>query len=1203
MSSGNMFTDNSSFMRKEYGMGKKEWQQIKTLATAYCVSPLSALLSAISEVVSRWSSGAELSMMLINESDETMNGDFVDRILTAEAVTITFQPVQEWRWIELCRHIDVQLNDSKNHSSATKLTTLQHTALIGMRYTDTVEELISHPHAADRATYATQTKLQDYLICHMSEQEHGIVVTWEVHEVLFSQRMTATMFEAYICLLNGLAEGSWEQQLPDTLPEAQRQIRDQVNSTFVQVEAKLIHADFFMKARENPEREALLWDDNGINRCMTYGELADKALRMAALLLQRGVKQGDAVAVTLPRGPNQIIAVLAVLAAGAAYVPIGVSQPEQRRDRIYRIGEIRYVIMDKAELSMNPSPTTRTIIFSGEADSFTPLPHPVPNDSAALAYVIFTSGSTGEPKGVQITHQAAHNTISDMNTRFIVSESDTVLAVSALDFDLSVYDIFGLLSVGGKVVLLHEHSRREAIVWLDLIRRMKVTVWNSVPALFEMLMIGSGEMGLLPSLRLVLVSGDWVGLDLYERLRRKSKDCRLIALGGATEASIWSNYYEVKGVNSEWTSIPYGTPLHNQCYRVVDRLGRDCPDMVSGELWIGGIGVARGYLGNDELTSKHFIHDGGKRWYRTGDWGRYWPDGNIEFLGRSDQQVKLRGYRIELGEVEAALRQYGGVGQVVAVIASNAGTKQLMTAVVADSTTVQTNDVPHVSVAPESIDNVRYKENSREIQAKMAESLIAEIFNLSQLSVKKESGLTLAWNPRVTEAYESLRQMWLLWLCKRNVIVDDNGSLRAGPRMEEVLQYTEALTLSAATRHGTLETDSAISSIEQRLFQRLDDYRSIIGGDMSAMVLLEDDLLAPESLSTLDSGTISGIEKIAARIKTMFASTGKPVETALLGGRSGLIALKLLEMLDPEEIRFTLLDTAPSMVEAAKNRLSALPHVVNCKQLPDSRVPNPLQSCFDVVLAINSLHRYHDPYHGVALASLLLRRGGKLFALEHSELTPLAAVTSAVLDRGFVDFDHDRSQAYSPMLSAQQWANLCIKAGLHPVSCSSVDNSFTEMIEADCPLSRPELNPEHILSWATAQLPAHMVPEKVEILPWLPLSANGKVDRKAVASVFESTVHATVGELPHEGLEQEVSSMWTQLLGLASIGRKQGFFELGGDSLLATRFLTAVKERYGIDLSLRHMFEAPALHQIAASIEQKRVEKNEELVFMEEGEI
>nr|AKN35667.1 iron aquisition yersiniabactin synthesis enzyme (Irp2) [Vibrio kanaloae]AKN38860.1 iron aquisition yersiniabactin synthesis enzyme (Irp2) [Vibrio kanaloae]AKN39972.1 iron aquisition yersiniabactin synthesis enzyme (Irp2) [Vibrio kanaloae]AKN40102.1 iron aquisition yersiniabactin synthesis enzyme (Irp2) [Vibrio kanaloae] len=289
------------------------------------------------------------------------------------------------------------------------------------------------------------------------------------------------------------------------------------------------------------------------------------------------------------------------------------------------------------------------------------------------AYIIYTSGSTGTPKGVVISHQGALNTCLAINRRYQIGKNDRVLALSALHFDLSVYDIFGLLSAGGTIVLVNEFERRDPSAWCQAIEDHNVTMWNSVPALLDMLLTYSTCFNsIAPSkLRLAMLSGDWIGLDLPQRYHHYRVDGQFIAMGGATEASIWSNVFDVEKVPMEWRSIPYGYPLPRQQYRVVDDFGRDCPDWVAGELWIGGDGIALGYFNDESKTQAQFLHVDGHAWYRTGDMGCYWPDGTLEFLGRRDKQVKVGGYRIELGEIDVALNNIPGVQRAVTVAMGN----------------------------------------------------------------------------------------------------------------------------------------------------------------------------------------------------------------------------------------------------------------------------------------------------------------------------------------------------------------------------------------------------------------------------------------------------------------------------------------------------------------------------------------------------
>jgi amino acid adenylation domain-containing protein len=516
------------------------------------------------------------------------------------------------------------------------------------------------------------------------ESQKALIYNWDYVEELFQPGVIEAMFEAFTGLLTWLSapNNDWSSPLPPLIPTSQAAVRRKVNATQSPYFDGLLHEKFFEQASRWPDRLALAHDKSGI---LSYGELARRVRRIAALLIARGLEPGEPVGVTLPRGFGQVEAILGILSAGGAYVPVGITQPVHRRDSILRSAEIRFVITDKFRVRVGDWPANielislDSIVDVDETDEILPVVNP-----NTMAYIIYTSGSTGEPKGVMMSHRAAWNTIIDINRRFSVDENDRVLAVSALDFDLSVYDIFGMLSVGGAVVLIDEEDQREARRWAEQIMRWKVTVWNSVPVLLDMLLAVDTHAEMLQTLRLALLSGDWIGLDLPGRLSIRAPQCRFIAMGGATEAAIWSNVYEVSRVPEHWRSIPYGYPLSNQRFRVVDIRGRDCPDWVPGELWIGGAGVALGYRGNPTETALHFLEVNGERWYRTGDFGRYWPDGTLEFLGRADQQIKIRGHRIELGEIESVLKRYPAVLDAIIVTTSGLGQKLIAFIVVGE---------------------------------------------------------------------------------------------------------------------------------------------------------------------------------------------------------------------------------------------------------------------------------------------------------------------------------------------------------------------------------------------------------------------------------------------------------------------------------------------------------------------------------------
>jgi amino acid adenylation domain-containing protein len=378
-----------------------------------------------------------------------------------------------------------------------------------------------------------------------------------------------------------------------------------------------------------------------------------------------------------------------VVAAGAAYLPIDPGLPDERVATILADGKVRCVLTTPAlqqrfaAFAINATDGPAHVL-TVDRHSHAPLETlysrmgPRPED---VAYVIFTSGSTGRPKGVTIQHRGAVNTLLDVIGRFGLGANDRVLAVSSLSFDLSVFDVFGMLACGGAIVIPQHERRLDPTHWLALMQRHQVTVWNSVPALCGLLVDHAQQAGTrLPRMRHVMLSGDWIPVALADRTRERCPAARVTSLGGATEASIWSVLYELGDVPSWWKSIPYGTAMRNQTIDVLNDALEPCPDWVTGQICIGGIGLALRYWGDREKTARSFVTHPrtGERLYRTGDLGRRLPDGNIEFLGRSDCQVKVQGHRIELGEIEAVLARHPAVREAVAVaVGERAGEKRL----------------------------------------------------------------------------------------------------------------------------------------------------------------------------------------------------------------------------------------------------------------------------------------------------------------------------------------------------------------------------------------------------------------------------------------------------------------------------------------------------------------------------------------------
>ena len=689
--------EKATYRRRIFRLSSREWNAVKEEAKVRGVTAAMVLLTAYAEVLARWSSNSRFFINLPLFDRETGDAGLEDVVADfTNLLLVDVDCTEEKTFFARLGDIQARFYENVAHSSFSGVSVQRELAKIrpGDTFiapvvfacnlgtpllTDECREYLGVLH--DMLSQTPQVWL-DYQVYESSDG--GLVLAWDTAEELFPEGMVDDMLLACGHLLQKLAgDRDFWDCVPDVLPERQREAREKDKALAQPAPNALLHAGFFELAEIHGELVALV--DGMTGESVTYGELAREALRVAALLQERGVQKGMPVAVTLPKGREQIIAVLGVLAAGGFYVPVSHTQPAARRERILHRTQGRFVL--GAADVVEPSSLPEGVEFVDIADRFykSPLNAPVDVDAADLAYVIFTSGSTGEPKGVAIEHRGAANTIRDINSRLNPGTMDACLAVSSLDFDLSVYDIFGTLSCGAKLVLLNEATRRSAEDWVEVVCRHGVTIWNSVPILLDMLLVAAEGRGWKLPLRVALLSGDWIGLDLPLRLTACTSQARFIAMGGATEASIWSNIIEVPTpVPSFWKSIPYGRPLSLQSYRVVDARGRDCPDWVEGELWIGGAGVARCYLGDEKRSAVSFLEQGGVRWYRTGDMGRFWPDGTIEFLGRVDSQVKIRGHRIELGEIEAAMRQCPAVKDAVAVtVTGSRGIRRLGAYVVA----------------------------------------------------------------------------------------------------------------------------------------------------------------------------------------------------------------------------------------------------------------------------------------------------------------------------------------------------------------------------------------------------------------------------------------------------------------------------------------------------------------------------------------
>jgi amino acid adenylation domain-containing protein len=440
----------------------------------------------------------------------------------------------------------------------------------------------------------------------------------------------------------------------------------------------LIQDLFIQQARRAPDRPALI----APSRTLSYISLYRLSQLWAGRLWQSGARPNTLVGIVMEKGWEQIVAVLAILGSGAAYLPIDVTVPRERLHYLLKNGEVD-VVLTQSWLDSTIEWPAGVKRFAVDLP-----PEPGPDEPSAprrspddLAYVLYTSGSTGLPKGVMIAHRGLVNSILDTNRTFGVTSEDRALAVTALHHDMSAFDIFGMLAAGGAVVIPSHASSRAPDHWIERIGREQVTIWNSVPAFMEILLqyAAAHRISLPGCLRLAFLGGDWIPVTTPARIRAHFGDVNVVSVGGPTETTLWNIWYPVRTVDPEWRSIPYGHPIANTRYYVMDDADRECPAGVAGELCCAGVGLMKGYWRDEERTRVKFsVHPvTGEPLYHTGDRGRLGDGGEIEFLGRMDTQVKIHGQRIELGEIESVLTRHPHVVQAAVIVVETRDQKRL----------------------------------------------------------------------------------------------------------------------------------------------------------------------------------------------------------------------------------------------------------------------------------------------------------------------------------------------------------------------------------------------------------------------------------------------------------------------------------------------------------------------------------------------
>lgn len=1045
-------------------------------------------------------------------------------------------------------------------------------------------------------------------------------------------------FRALLCEIVTRPETAISK-MPLVTEAERRQIVTEWNNTVADYpKDACLHQLFEAQAKRQPHAVAIHYKDERI----TYAEVEESANRLARYLQSRGVGRETMVGISVERSPEMVVGILGILKAGGAYVPVDPHYPKERIAFMFADTHVPILLTQQRLLDELPQIDATKISLDSDwptiaRESAAPVTSGV--NSENLAYVIYTSGSTGQPKGISLRHTGVVNNLVDLNSSFNVGAGDKVMAISALSFDMTVYEVLGTLAAGAAIVIPEAAKQKDPEHWAELVHRHGVTVWNSAPALLEMLVdYTEAHPERHPkTLKVTILGGDWVPVTLPGRLKAMAPNVRVVVLGGATELSIHSTVYVVERVEPDWKSIPYGRPMRNQKAYILDPFLQPVPIGVPGELHLGGVGLARGYFERPQLTAEKFIphpFEPGQRIYKTADLARWLPDGNIELLGRIDHQVKIRGHRIELGEITAALRRHAGVQDAVVIMREDTpGNKRLAAYVVA-----QERGAP---AAGEGGDHTQ--------QVDQWEAIYDETYGQTP-TLDDPTKNFIGWNSSYTGlpfSEAELREMIdrtverILALKPKKVLEIGCGTglilFNVAPHVErydgfDLSQVAIRDLKLRLTRHDF----GARVSLAQR---RADDLDAVPDGTYDTVIInsVIQHFPSVEYLLRVIDGAVRKVKSNGAifigdvRCLSLLEAFNTSIE--LHRAPSSISVNQLRQRVQRRMKQEKELNVDPAFFAALKHHLARITQVsIRPKR---GTHPNEFNKFhYDVVLHLggnrgadvpvawtpwaagSSVAAVRDTltrdkpaalgYRNVANADLqrdvsavrMLRTHdgaatvGAFRAALDGALRPEAVAPEALWSLGDAA-PYRIDVSYTPDAGDGCVEMLCVRrdslagAATPSFACETVvQRPWPEYTNR--PVQEREAGDlsRQLRALLKESLPDYMVPHDIVCLDALPLTPNGKVDRRSLP-VPDQVRPALDAEYiaPRNPVEEVLVGVWCEVLGLDRIGVNDNFFDLGGHSLKATQIVSRVNDAFRVRTTLQSLFENPTVALSAQALE------------------
>ncbi|MFH7596850.1 amino acid adenylation domain-containing protein [Streptomyces racemochromogenes] len=944
-------------------------------------------------------------------------------------------------------------------------------------------------------------------------------------------------------------------------------------------------------ARTSPDAPAVLAEDE----TLTYAELEARAGRLAHWLTGRGVGPESLVAVRLPRSADLVVALLAVLRTGAAYVPVDPDHPQAR---------IEYILADSRPALVLDAET----MAAARDGAVRPGPAPVPRVRPDhTAYVIYTSGSTGNPKGVAVPRGALDNFLATLGRTVPLSPADRWLAVTTVSFDIAALELYLPLVHGAAVVLAGKDTLSDPSQVAAVLRRHRVTVVQATPAFWQVLL--QYEPDAARGLR-VLTGGEALPARLAGTLADGAAE--VFNVYGPTETTIWSTLAPV----AAGTGVSIGTPIGNTRVYVLDARLNPVPRGVQGELYIAGDGLARGYQGRPDLTSERFtacpFGPAGARMYRTGDLVRWSADGRLEYLGRTDFQVKVRGFRIELGEIEKALAAHPGVAQAVVVVREDReDDKRLVGYVVPD---------PDAAAADADDQVDEWRQVYDETYAGSGDEALGEDFDLWTSSYDGDP----IPREQMREWQDAAVAQVLRYAPRRVLEIGVGSGLLLAKIVGEVEEYWGTDISATVVDRVRRQAEQAGHGDRVRLSaQAADDVSGLPRGAFDTVVLnsvvqyfpgagyLDRVLARVMDLLAPGGRVIVGDVRNAATLRTLLTATQRAahpyaapgelrslVEKALLAERELVVAPEwFTEWARGRPVAVDIrLKAADAHNELTRHRYEVVLHKEPADALDLAGVP-----------AVPWQGRESD------LAELALRvdRTGPLrvTGIPNARLAEesAAAVTAGVLDpapapaAAPADPEALRRAARAHGRDAVvTWSgedphrfDLLLLAAPQP-GARIVTGAFTAApgggrIRTNDPALAKAVGPllARLPEYLRGRLPDYMVPTALVPLSRIPLTPNGKLDRRALP--VPDYARVSTGRAPRNPREEALCALFADVLGLERVGVDDDYFALGGDSIRSIRVVARAKAR-GMTITVREIFE----HRTAARLAELVDERDEE---------